>query len=430
MGTDARREYIFAGLTTTFDQRSLLLLRPLVALVGLAVFYCCVRARDELDRLAFASIEHGVPVEFSASHQRIHLVRPNLCKPATTHHELRLRRTDTRRAHTRSALLSLCPLTPAFSPLEATRVYDGRYGPLTMASNSNAGNGSEDGEVFSQIRQALEIVHNPYSANDARRQAQDFLEQIKDTQQAPIHGHSLASDRSQPHIVRHYGLSLLEHAIRYQWSSYEQSQIEALLQWVLGLTQAIARDDPAFIRNKTAQLWIEMAKRSWGQEWSDMDTRLVELWNADSAVYKEFVLLVLETLADEVFTGDDPVVNFREGVLSKACVEIFTPTDVLVEMFPNRQAGPDVRCGHEGWLTRITQFLSMCLAPDAGIKDNAEVKSCAIRCLATMQTQLPWAVPKAITVANSVEVLCTGLACPVPEVQKVKFRLPLVLWIV
>lgn len=288
-----------------------------------------------------------------------------------------------------------------------------------MASGAgDAGNGTKDGEVFSRIRQALEIVHSPYSPNDSRRQAQDFLEQIKGSPEAPIHGHSLASDRSQPHIVRHYGLFLLEHSIRYQWSTYSESHIEALVAWVIALSQSIARDDPPFLRNKTAQLWIEAAKRSWGAEWMDMDSRLVELWNVpDSPVHKEFVLAVLEALSDEVFTGEDPVVSLREGVLSKACIEIFTPTAVIHEVFPNRQAGPAVRHGHEGWLGRVSQFLSLCLS--SGVKDNDEVKSCAVKSLAVMQTHLPWAILKAVTAADAVSVLCAGLACPSAEVQKV-----------
>lgn len=290
-----------------------------------------------------------------------------------------------------------------------------------MAANGgDLGNGS-DGEVFHQIRQALEIVHSPYSANDSRRQAQDFLEKVKETPQAPLHGHTLASDSSQPHIVRHYGLSLLEHAIRYQWSTYDESQVEALLSWVLALSQAVSREDPAFIRNKTAQLWVEVAKRCWGTEWMDMDTRLVELWNVpDSAVHKEFVMFVLETLSDEVFSSEDSVVAMREGILSKACIEILTPTSVLIEAFPNRQPGPDVRHGQEGWLSRLCQFLNLCLS--SGVKDNEEVKTCALRCISVLQVLLPWAIPRAIAAAQCVNVLGQGLACPSAEVQKVRFR--------
>ncbi|KAI6779653.1 Karyopherin [Emericellopsis cladophorae] len=285
-----------------------------------------------------------------------------------------------------------------------------------MEPNGQQGYEPSSTVVFSQIRQALEIVHSPQSTNDARREAQDFLEKLKGTSRGPLFGHNLGSDRSQPHIVRHYGLSLLEYSIRYQWSEYGEEQKEALLHWVLELSQTIAQDDPSFLRNKTAQLWIEVAKRSWGAEWMDMDTRLVELWNVpDSPAHKEFVLSVLETLSDEVFTGDDPVVSFREGILSKACVEIFTPTSVLVEVFPNRQAGPEVRHGHEGWLTRIAEFLKLCIS--SGLRDS-QTESCAVKCLATMQTQLPWAIPKAIIAADAVEVLCGGLAVQSADVQK------------
>lgn len=289
-----------------------------------------------------------------------------------------------------------------------------------MAANGGEVANGTDEEVFYRIRQALEVVHSPYSANDARRQAQDFLEELKGMPQAPLHGYNLAKEKSQIHIVRHYGLSLLEHAIRYQWSTYDPSQVSALLSWVLELSQAVSRDDPAFLRNKVAQLWVEVAKRCWGDAWMDMDARLVELWNVpDSAVHKEFVMLILESLSEEVFTGEDTVVALRESVLSKACVEIFTPTSVLLEAFPNRQAGPDVRHSHEGWLSRISQLLSLCLASD--VQNNEEVKVCTLKCLTVLQVLLPWAIPKAIAAAQCVSILGQGLACPSSEVQKVQY---------
>lgn len=287
-----------------------------------------------------------------------------------------------------------------------------------MSTNGGDQSNGTDDAVFYQIRQALEVVHSPYSDNDARRQAQDFLEKVKGMPEAPLHGYHLAKEKSQLHIVRHYGLSLLEHAIRYQWSTYGESQIGALLSWVLELSQNVARDDPGFLRNKTAQLWVEVAKRCWGAEWMDMDARLVEIWSVpDSAVHKEFVMLVLESLSDEVLTGEDTVVALREGVLSKACVEIFTPTSVLLEAFPNRQAGPDVRHGHEGWLSRVTELLALCLSSD--VQNNQEVKECTVKCLSVLQVLLPWAIPKAVSAAQCIRVLGQGLACPSPDVQKV-----------
>lgn len=272
--------------------------------------------------------------------------------------------------------------------------------------------------ILSKMHEALEVVHSPYSGNDARRQAQSFLEEVKDVPEAPFQGYKLASDKNRPPVVRHYALSLLEHAIRYSWSTYTLEQAAALRNWVLELGHSVSRADPAYLRNKTAQLWVEVAKRSWGSEWMDMDAMLVQLWQVqDSAALKEFVMFVLEALSDEVFAGDDSVVAMREGVLSKACVEIFTPVAVLTEAFPNRQPGPDVRHGHEGWLSRISEFLDYCL--NARAENNDEVKACTIKGFSLLLSLMPWAIPRAIAAAQCVTVMTAGLASPHVDIQKV-----------
>jgi exportin-5 len=144
------------------------------------------------------------------------------------------------------------------------------------------------------------------------------------------------------------------------------------------------------------------------------------LWEVpDSAVHKELVMFILENLSDEVFTGDDSVVAMREGVLSKACVEIFTPTSVLVEAFPNRQPGPPVRYGDDGWLSRLSQFLGYCL--NSAHSDNDEVKLCIHKGLSVFLSLMPWAIPKAVSSARCVEVLCVGLASSHASIQKVTY---------
>ncbi|KAM6478916.1 armadillo-type protein [Trichoderma sp. SZMC 28011] len=286
-----------------------------------------------------------------------------------------------------------------------------------MSSNSNGGDARNgDADVLAKIHLALEVVHSPHSTNDARREAQSFLEEVKDIPEAPFQGYTLAFDKAQAPVVRHYALSLLEHAIRYRWASYTDEQSRTLRNWVLELSQAVSKGDPSYLRNKTAQLWVEVAKRSWGSDWTDMDAMLVELWQIpNSPAHKELVMFVLEALSDEVFAGDDSVVAMREGVLSKACVEIFTPTAVLIEAFPNRQPGPDVRCGHEGWLSRLSDFLGLCINADA----NDEVKMCIVKGFSVFLSLMPWAIPRAISSARCVDILSAGLASPSTEIQKV-----------
>ncbi|PMD42621.1 ARM repeat-containing protein [Hyaloscypha variabilis F] len=270
--------------------------------------------------------------------------------------------------------------------------------------------------LLPRIHEALEIVHGPYSSNESRRQASIFLEEIKADDEAPYHGFTLASDKSQQPVVRHYALSLLEHAIRHKWAGYTEEQATLLRSWVLQLSENVSPDDPLYLRNKTAQLWVEIAKRSWAAEWTDMDELLVRLWNLPgSVVHKEFVLFVLETLSDEIFNGEDTVAVLREGALSRACVDIFTPAIVLAERFPNRQGGPTVRYGEDGWLIRLGELLNQCL--DNGLQANPQYQSCAAKTLAVYKSVMPWAVPQAISSASCVQHMCKSLAASSVAVQ-------------
>lgn len=273
--------------------------------------------------------------------------------------------------------------------------------------------------VLPRIHDALQIIYSPQSTNQSRQEAQSFLEDVKALNEGPSHGFTLSSDKSQSPIVRHYGLSLLEHAIKHRWAEYSEQEAEYLRSWVLQLSQGVSKDDPLYIRNKIAILWVEVAKRSWGAEWKDMDSLLVQLWQVPGfGPHKELVLSVLETLSDEIFNGDDAVVAIREAVLSKAAVEIFTPAGVLLEAFPNRQAGPDVRCGEEGWLSRATVLLGECLNSD--IQGNEDVRSCAVKALSLLYSLMPWAIPKAVIASRCVQTMCDGLIAPHVAVQKVK----------
>lgn len=292
-----------------------------------------------------------------------------------------------------------------------------------MAGSTNG----TQGELLTQIHEALNAVHNPYSSNEARKEASLFLENIKNDQAAPFHGFTLASDRNQEAVIRHYALSLLEHAIRHRWpedGSEQAKELEFTMRgWVLQLSEEISQSDPVYLRNKIAQLWVEVAKRSWGEEWTDMDDLLVKMWEVPgSVVHKEFVLFVLETLSDEIFNGDDPIAAMREGALSSACVEIFTPAATLAEYFPNRLTDSGGRHGTEGWLIRIVQLLGQCLEND--VKNDEQYRSCAVKALAVLRSTMPWAIPNGIADAGCVKQMRQSLAAPSVEVQMVRSHAP------
>ena len=269
-----------------------------------------------------------------------------------------------------------------------------------------------------QVLQALEIIHNPKSTNSFRQTASQYLERIKSDKDAPYRGFILASTRSQPPVVRHYGLGLLGHVIRHSWADYTVDQRTALRDWVLELAQSATDNDPLYIRNKVAELWVETAKRSWVLEWMNMDELLVRLWDG-SATQKMLVLSILETLSEDIFGQEDTAAALRGTELNRACVDIVTPARVLIEHFPSRETSINVRYGEEGWLSRVGSLLDWCIG-DAKI--NEIQQACAVKGLSTLRSAAGWVIPKALVATNSLHRICRCLAASDISVQLVSLN--------
>lgn len=274
---------------------------------------------------------------------------------------------------------------------------------------------NESADVDAQILRALEVIHDPWSPNPLRQKASQYLEDIKLDKEAPYHGFGLASAKAKPAVVRHFGLSLLDHAIRHRWADYTLDQRTALREWVLALSENVAADDPIYLRNKIAEIWVELAKRSWVLEWMDMDELLVRLWNG-SVVQKMLVLTILETLSEDIFGHEDAAAGLRGTDLNRAFVDIFTPAIVLTEQFPSRETSINVRYGQEGWLSRIGDLIDWCTG-EARIDEPQ--RACVVKCLSTLKSAIGWIIPRALVSTRSVRRICACLAAANLSVQLV-----------
>ncbi|CAE7210898.1 hypothetical protein CFE70_009364 [Pyrenophora teres f. teres 0-1] len=273
-------------------------------------------------------------------------------------------------------------------------------------------NGSNHSDL-SQVLEALQAIYAPSSSNDTRRQATEYLEQAKRHPEAPSHGHTLAHDHSQPAQLRYYGLTMLEYSIKYSWEDFSDQQAMVLRGYAIDLAQNVDDSDPVYIRNKVAQMWTEIAKRSWGAEWLDMDEQLVALWTT-SLHHQAVVLYVLETLSEEVFNRDDATAGLRGSDLGRACVEIFTPLAVIQEQLPTREKSLEVRCGDEGWLKRLCDNLGWCMGQDY---NQENIKASAVKTMHALRAAMPWIMPKAIAATQVIEAVCKALSTPVVEMQ-------------
>ena len=254
-------------------------------------------------------------------------------------------------------------------------------------------------EELAHVIEALEIIYNPRSPNDARQAASSYLENTKKHQAAPEYGIRIACDKLQQPAIRYFGLSLLESTIRDDWDNTYDDKNERLRGYITALAKQIDKDDPLYLVKKMGHLWIELAKRSWAVDWYDMDAQLLDLW-LGPLEKKSFVVYVLETLSEEVFNQEDPTAGLRAHDLGKACVEIFTPASVLQDHFPTRDIILSVRTGEEGWLSRLCDLLRWCLAN--GCETDSNVKALSIKILSAIKATVSWIMPKAIHATDCV----------------------------
>ncbi|KAF2758175.1 hypothetical protein EJ05DRAFT_476433 [Pseudovirgaria hyperparasitica] len=281
------------------------------------------------------------------------------------------------------------------------------FNPTTNGSPQNQQNIDRSiPQDLDPVLEALEVIYNAKVPNSTRHAATEYLERAKRHPDAPYTGFTLALNKTQAPALRYYGLSMLEHAIKFTWEDFEQEQALLIRQYVIRLAQQIGPDDPVYLRNKVGQLWTDIAKRAWGAEWLDMDAMLLELWGA-SLAHQAIVLYVLETLSEEVFNKEDPIAGLRGNELGRACVEIFTPATVLHEQLPNRDTSETIRAGDEGWVARLCGLLDQCLAND--FRQDERVLSCAVKTLNVLRAAMPWIIPKAISYTNTVDYICKAL---------------------
>lgn len=290
-------------------------------------------------------------------------------------------------------------------------------GSSVLGANGTAesGHGADTGGL-AQVTDALNVIYDPRSTNQARQDATSHLESLKSLPDAAARGFALASDQTALAVARHYGLSLLGDTIQYRCDQLGNYEKQALKGWIIRLAGSVDDAEPVFLRNKIAQLWFEFAKRCWLDEWIDMDELLVQLWERSFA-QQTIVLSVLESLSDECFSKDNNSSLTNSADMGKACVEIFVPSQVLAQVHPDRNIQGKYRCGSEGWLRRLLVRLQWCLDRFSG--GSQQVKSCLLQTLQTFRSAMTWCVLRAVSEMRCIEVLCRILQLEDVQAQTV-----------
>ncbi|KAM3968247.1 exportin-5-like protein Ranbp21 isoform 2-T2 [Aphomia sociella] len=164
------------------------------------------------------------------------------------------------------------------------------------------GNGAgEVALIADDLSRAVELTLNASVSQDARNQAYNACESFKENSPwCAQAGLLLASGNQYSAVVKHFGLQLMEHTVKYRWTQITQAEKLFIKENAMKLLY-MGGWETAHLNDALARVIVEMIKREWPQQWS---TLLVELSDACARghLHTQIVLHVFLRLVEDVAT--------------------------------------------------------------------------------------------------------------------------------
>ncbi|KAJ8248631.1 hypothetical protein GJAV_G00244070 [Gymnothorax javanicus] len=155
-----------------------------------------------------------------------------------------------------------------------------------------------------QLIKAVNVMMDAESSQRYRLEALKFCEEFKEKCPFCVPCGLQLADKAQSPVVRHFGLQILEHVIKFRWNNMSPQEKVQLKNCAMGLLSDGTRpimEEEHHIKDVLSRIIVEMIKREWPQHWPDMLTELEALTNQGEA-QTELVMLILLRLAEDVVT--------------------------------------------------------------------------------------------------------------------------------
>ncbi|XP_072565537.1 exportin-5 isoform X1 [Paramormyrops kingsleyae] len=155
-----------------------------------------------------------------------------------------------------------------------------------------------------ELIKAVNVMMDAASSQRYRLEALKFCEEFKEKCPFCVPCGLQLAEKSQPAVVRHFGLQIIEHVIKFRWNDMPQNEKVQLKNCAMELlsngTHSILEEE-SHIKDALSRIVVEMIKREWPQHWPDMLKELEALTNLGEA-QTELVMLILLRLAEDVIT--------------------------------------------------------------------------------------------------------------------------------
>ncbi|XP_012874543.1 PREDICTED: exportin-5 [Dipodomys ordii] len=155
-----------------------------------------------------------------------------------------------------------------------------------------------------ELVKAVTVMMDPTSTQRYRLEALKFCEEFKEKCPICVPCGLKLAEKTQIAIVRHFGLQILEHVVKFRWNTMSRLEKVYLKNSVMELitngTLSILEEEN-HIKDVLSRIVVEMIKREWPQHWPDMLVELDTL-SRQGETQTELVMFILLRLAEDVVT--------------------------------------------------------------------------------------------------------------------------------
>ncbi|KAM7318625.1 hypothetical protein ACRRTK_021737 [Alexandromys fortis] len=151
-----------------------------------------------------------------------------------------------------------------------------------------------------ELVKAVTVMMDPSSTQRYRLEALKFCEEFKEKCPICVPCGLRLAEITQIAIVRHFGLQILEHVVKFRWNSMSRLEKVYLKNSVMELlvngTLSILEEEN-HIKDVLSRIMVEMIKREWPQHWPDLLLELDTLSRQGAKANCRVSTATLNTLA-------------------------------------------------------------------------------------------------------------------------------------
>ncbi|XP_029448694.1 exportin-5 isoform X1 [Rhinatrema bivittatum] len=197
------------------------------------------------------------------------------------------------------------------------------------------------GTLCEQLVKAVTVMMDPGSSQRYRLEALKFCEEFKEKCPICVPCGLKLAEKTQTAIVRHFGLQILEHVVKYRWNNMprmEKVYLKNNVIWLISNGIQSILEEESHIKDVIARIVVEMIKREWPQYWPDLMTEL-ETLSKQGETQTELVMFILLRLAEDVVTFQTLPTQRRRDIqqtLAQCMEKIFSFILLILQQSVNK----------------------------------------------------------------------------------------------